>query len=76
MQMSEHMIKEFLKQQATLMSHTVVIKTNKDLVKPEVVITEEATPEQMYNEIIQKRLGKKKVQKFLQACVDSLLDDE
>jgi len=74
--MSEHMIKEFLKQQATLMSHTVVIKTNKDLVKPEVVITEEATPEQMYNEIIQKRLGKKKVQKFLQACVDSLLDDE
>jgi len=76
LQMSEHMIKEFLKQQATLMSHTVVIKTNKDLVKPEVVITEEATPEQMYNEIIQKRLGKKKVQKFLQACVDSLLDDE
>jgi len=74
--MSEHMIKEFLKQQATLMSHTVVIKTNKALVKPEVVITEEATPEQMYNEIIQKRLGKKKVQKFLQACVDSLLDDE
>ena len=74
--MSEHMIKEFLKQQATLMSHTVAIKPNKDLVKPEVVITEAETPEQMYNEIISKKLGRKKVQKFLQACVDSLLDDE
>lgn len=74
--MSDVMVRDFIKHQATLMNHTVVIKSNKDLVKPEVVVTEAVTPEQMYNEIIQKRLGKKKVMVFLQACVDSLLDDE
>ena len=74
--MSELMIKEFIKHQATLMNHTVVIKSNKDLIKPEVVVTEAATPEQLYNQIIQKRLGRKKVMIFLQACVDALLDDE
>lgn len=70
------MIRDFIKHQATLMSHVTVAKSSKELVKPEVVITEAATPEQMYNEIIQKKLGKKKVQQFLQACVNSMLDDE
>ena len=74
--MSDTMIKEFLKHQATLMNHTVVIKGNKDLIKPEVVIAEAKTTEDLYNDIIQKKLGKKKVMVFLQACVDSMLDDE
>lgn len=74
--MSEVMIRDFIKAQAVLMNHVTVAKTNKDLIKPEAVVSEAATPEQMYNEIIQKKLGKKKVMVFLQACVNSLLDDE
>jgi len=70
------MVRDFIKHQATLMNHTVVIKSNKELIKPEAIVTEAATPEQLYNEIIQKRLGKKKVMTFLQACVNSLIDDE
>ena len=74
--MSDVMVRDFIKHQATLMNHTVVIKSNKELIKPEAIVTEAATPEQLYNEIIQKRLGKKKVMTFLQACVNSLIDDE
>ena len=75
--MSDVMIRDFIKAQAVLMNHVTVAKTNKDLIKPEAVVSEAATTEQMYNEIIQKRLGRKKVMVFLQACVQSLiLDDE
>jgi len=74
--MSEHMIRDFIKHQATLMSHVTVVKSDKTLVRPEVVVAEAATPEEMYNEIIKKKLGKKKVMVFLQAAIDSLLDDE
>lgn len=70
------MIKDFLKHQATLMNNVVAIKSNKDLIKPEVMVIEAATTEEMYNEIIQKKLGKKKVQAFIQACINSMLDDE
>ena len=70
------MIRDFIKQQAVLINQVNVAKSSKELVKPEAVVTEAATPEQMYNEIIQKRLGKKKVMTFLQACVNSLIDDE
>jgi len=70
------MIRDFIKHQATLMNNVVVVKSDKTLVRPEVVVAEAATPEQMYNEIIKKKLGKKKVQAFIQAAIDSMLDDE
>ncbi len=71
------MIRDFIKAQSMLVNHHVTVaKTNKDLIKPEAVVSEAATPEQMYNEIIHKKLGRKKVMVFLQACVNSLLDDE
>ncbi len=73
--MSSKLLQDFLASQV-LMDPTVKKPTPRGLVKPEEVVSEEATPEVLYNEILQKRPGKKKVLAFLQTCIDSLLDDE
>lgn len=70
------LVKDFLAMQAMLMDPVVTKPTNNRLVKPEEVCIKEETPEDLYNEILEKRPGKKKVLRFLQVCIDSVLEDD
>jgi hypothetical protein len=79
--MASSMIADFIKAQQMLMkgggtaTPTVAPKT---VVRPEVVrvAVDESDPEALYNEIIEKKPGAKKVLKFLQMCIDSIVNDE
>lgn len=73
--MDSKLVREFLETQKKLMNNQTVKPTNKMLAKPELMIRE-TTPESLYNEILDKKPGKKKVLKFIQVAIDSVLDDE
>jgi hypothetical protein len=75
--MDSKLVRDFLESQKALMNNKVVKPTNKMLVKPELMVQEPTTdPEVMYNEILEKKPGKKKVLKFIQLCIDSVLDED
>lgn len=75
--MDSKLVRDFLESQKALMNNKVVKTTNKMLVKPELMVQEPTTdPEVLYNEILEKKPGKKKVLKFLQVCIDSILDED
>lgn len=74
--MDSKLVREFLESQKALMNNKTAPKpTNKMLARPELMVIE-TTPETLYNEILEKRPGKKKVLKFLQIAIDSVLDDD
>lgn len=75
--MDSKLVRDFLESQKALMNNKVVKTTNKMLVKPELMVKEPTTdPEVLYNEILEKKPGKKKVLKFLQLAIDSVLDED
>lgn len=75
--MDSKLVRDFLESQKALMNNKVVKPTNKMLVRPELMVQEPTTdPEVMYNEILEKKPGKKKVLKFIQLCIDSVLDED
>lgn len=74
--MESKLVKEFLDSQMKLMNNKTVAKpASKILARPETMI-QETTPESLYNEILDKKPSKKKVLKFLQLAIDSVLDDD
>lgn len=75
--MDSKLVRDFLESQKALMNNKVAKPTNKMLVKPELMVEEPATdPETLYNEILEKKPSKKKVLKFIQVCIDSVLDED
>lgn len=74
--MDSKLVRDFLESQKALINNKVVKPTNKMLVKPELMVQEPTDPEAMYNEILEKKPGKKKVLKFLQIAIDSVLDED
>jgi hypothetical protein len=75
--MDSKLVRDFLESQAKLANNTIVKPTNKLLVKPELFVVESQTnPESLYNEILEKKPSKKKVLKFIQVCIDSIIDED
>lgn len=74
------MLQDFLNAQATLMNPTTVAcPANKNIVRPDkkkkVIVPTEDTDE-MFNFIIEKKPANKKVMKFIQNCINDILDDD
>jgi hypothetical protein len=77
--MSSELLKNFLGEQAKLMNATAHAKpANKNIVRPEkaTATVNLDDPEVMYNYVIEKKPANKKVIKFLQQCIDSIMEDE
>jgi len=75
--MDSKLIRDFLDSQAKLADNKTVKPTNKLLAKPELLVIESQTdPESLYNEILEKKPSKKKVLKFIQVCIDSIIDED
>ena len=77
--MSNELLKTFLGEQAKLMNATAHAKpAGKNIIRPETatVAVNLDDPEVMYNHIIEKKPANKKVIKFLQQCIDSIMEDE
>lgn len=75
--MDSKLVRDFLESQSKLMNNKPIQKpNNKLLARPELMAVETTTPETMYNEILDKKPSKKKVLKFLQIAIDSVLDQD
>ena len=77
--MESKLVIDFLKEQEKLMkAPTAVAKpAMKTIIRPEVELAKsEDDPEDMYNHIIDKKPSAKKVIKFLQICIDSIVNDD
>lgn len=78
--MESRIIGDFIKSQQLLMNGGGAVATPaaKTVVRPEVTrkVVDESDPEAMYNEIIEKKPAAKKVLKFLQMCIDSIVTDD
>ena len=76
--MESKLVSEFLKQQRELLDNKTKVKpTAKIIVRPEELRQAEGeTPEDMYNNILEKKPSAKKVVKFLQVCIDSITNDD
>lgn len=73
--MDSKLIKDFLESQVHLMNNKAPKPTNKMLVNAELMV-KSTDPEDLYNEILTKKPSKKKVLKFLQVCIDSIVDED
>lgn len=70
---------DFLKEQEKMMKSptSTVRPALKIIVRPEEELAKkDDDPEDMYNEIIEKKPSAKKVLKFLQICIDSIVNDD
>jgi hypothetical protein len=79
--MESKIIGDFIKSQQALITNgggTTVTPAAKTIVRPEAPrkCVEEMDPEEMFNDIIEKKPAAKKVLKFLQVCIDSIVTDE
>jgi len=78
--MDSKLLKDFLSEQPKLMQSTARAKpAHKDIIRPEkamVVEMDKDDPEVLYNHILEKKPAPKKVIKFLQTCIDSIMEDE
>lgn len=77
--MSNNLLQNFLGEQTKLMNATAHAKpASKSIIRPETVATavNMDDPETMYNYILEKKPANKKVIKFLQQCIDSIISDE
>lgn len=77
--MESKLVIDFLKEQEKLMKPQAssVKPASKIIIRPEEELTKsEDDPEEMYNNIIDKKPSAKKVLRFLQICIDSIVNDE
>lgn len=71
-------IDAFVKEQIQLINKPKpTVKQNKDLVQPEKMIQiTEPTLDDLYNDILEKKPSKKRVQDFLQRMVDCIIEED
>lgn len=77
--MENKLVREFIAEQKKLMNvKSTVTPAAKHIVRPEAIVAavDPDDPEEMYNHILEKKPAKKKVLKFLQTCIDSIIDDD
>jgi hypothetical protein len=79
--MESKIIGDFIKTQQQLLMNgggTATAPAAKEVVRPEVTrkAVDDSDPEAMFNEIIEKKPAAKKVLKFLQLCIDSIVTDD
>lgn len=77
--MDSKILKDFLAEQKKLMNaKSHITPAHSSIIRPEnhIAIVKIDTPEDMYNHILEKKPGHKKVVKFLQECIDSIVEDE
>ena len=78
--MESKIIGEFIKSQQLLMNGggTSIRPAEKAVVRPEVTrkAVDESDPEELFNDIIEKKPAAKKVLKFLQLCIDTIVTDD
>ena len=76
--MADRLIQDFIKEQTKLMNAPSHSKpAMKTIIKPDMVRpTVEDTIDEKYNNILEKKPAPKKVIKFLQECVDSIMAQE
>jgi shikimate kinase len=79
--MESRIIGDFIKAQQALITNgggTVATPAAKTIVRPEAArkYVDETDPEEMFNDIIEKKPAAKKILKFLQVCIDSIVTDE
>lgn len=78
--MSSSIIADFIRSQKALVDGGAAVPAPaaKIVVRPEAIrkFVEESDPEAMFNEIIEKKPAAKKVLKFLQLCIDSIISDD
>lgn len=78
--MSDKLLKDFLIEQKKMMSSATKCQpADKMIIQPDklttAAVSEEST-EAIYNYIIDKKPAHKKVVKFLQQCIDEILEDD
>ena len=75
--MSSKLLDNFLAEQMKLINApTKATKANKNLINPSNKIINENDMEATYNHILEKKPSNKKVIKFLQNCIDKIIEDE
>jgi len=78
--MDNKLLRDFLAEQKKLISATAHAKpADKHIIRPEApsaVVVNPDDPEEMYNYILEKKPAHKKVIKFIQTCIDSIVDDD
>jgi hypothetical protein len=77
--MESKLVIDFLKEQEKLMKPqpSSVKPASKIIIRPEEELTKsEDDPEEMYNNILEKKPSAKKVLRFLQICIDSIVNDD
>jgi len=77
MSSSSKLLDMFLAEQIKLINPpTKTRKANKALINPENKVINENDLEMTYNMILEKRPSNKKVIKFLQNCIDKIIEDD
>lgn len=75
--MSSKLLDTFLAEQMKLINPpTKAVKANKALINPSNKVVNEDNLEATYNMILEKKPAKKTVIKFLQNCIDKIIEDE
>jgi hypothetical protein len=74
--MSNKLLNDFLIEQKKLMNAPAHARpADKSIIRPENKVIDMDDPEIAYNYIIEKKPSSKKVVKFLQQCIDSIMSD-
>ena len=75
--MSSKLLDNFIAEQMKLINApTKAVRANKNLINPSNKVINENDVEATYNMILEKKPANKKVIKFLQNCIDKILDEE
>jgi len=75
--MSSKLLDAFLAEQMKLINApSKAVRANKALINPSNKIINENDIEATYNHILEKKPANKKVIKFLQNCIDKILEDD
>lgn len=71
-------IDAFVKEQIQLINKPKpTVKQNKDLIQPDKIVQiAEPTLDDLYNDILEKKPAKKRVQDFLQRMVDCIIEED
>ena len=75
--MSSKLLDNFLAEQMKLINApSKAVRANKALINPSNKVVNENDMEATYNMILEKKPANKKVIKFLQNCIDKILEDD
>ena len=78
--MDNKLLRDFISEQKKLMNATAHAKpADKSIIRPEnptIINVNPDDPEEMYNYILEKKPAHKKVIKFIQTCIDVIVDDD